>query len=182
MPDRKANLGLFIEWAIWVACALIAYSITSEFDKPIESYRYGATGWPRFILLAIMIGATFQAIFKYLNWEGTDEAESDSAGTPDAARHWTQKLVTVAIFAVPLIYLWLLPRTGFYLTTPFFIVAYLAVLNVRSWKPFVGVTAVVYGLILLIFTRLFYVALPVGNWQPFYDINNAIVVAVRAGL
>ena len=52
-------------------------------------------------------------------------------------------------------------------------------MEVRKVRLLFGVTATVYGLVLLIFVRLFYVALPVGNWPVFYDINNWIVVAVR---
>ncbi len=181
MLRGKENLGNLLEWAVWIALALIAYNITYVFDKPIEGYRYGATGWPRAVLIAIMAGATLQLVFKYFRWEATSEGEETTSDAATSGR-LSQALGMVGIFAVPFIYLWLLPRTGFYLTTPFFIVAYMAVLNVRAWKPFVFVTAVVYGLILLIFTRLFYVALPVGSWQPFYDINNAIIVAVRAGM
>ena len=49
----------------------------------------------------------------------------------------------------------------------------------RKTRLLIGVTATVYGLVLLVFVRLFYVALPVGNWPVFYDVNNWIVVAVR---
>jgi len=181
MLRGKENLGNILEWAVWIALALIAYNITYVFDKPIEGYRYGATGWPRAVLIAIMAGATLQLIFKYFRWEADSEEEQTPSDAETSGR-LSQALGMVGIFAVPFIYLWLLPRTGFYLTTPFFIVAYMAVLNVRSWKPFVFVTATVYGLLLLIFTRLFYVSLPVGSWQPFYDINNAIIVAVRTGM
>ncbi|MGI9393217.1 MAG: tripartite tricarboxylate transporter TctB family protein [Boseongicola sp.] len=177
----KENLGIIVEWAVWMALALIAYNINYVFDKPIEGYRYGATGWPRAVLIAIMVGATFQVLFQYLGWE-EDSEEEEASGKSAREIRLSHVLGMLAVFAVPFIYLWLLPRTGFYLTTPFFIVAYMAVLNVRSWKPFVFVTATVYGLLLLIFTRLFYVALPVGSWQPFYDINNAIIVGVRAGM
>ena len=177
----KENLGIIVEWAVWIALALIAFNITYVFDKPIEGYRYGATGWPRVVLIAIMVGATFQLLFQYLGWE-EDSEEEEASGKSARENRLSHFLGMLAVFAVPFIYLWLLPRTGFYLTTPFFIVAYMAVLNVRSWKPFVFVTATVYGLLLLIFTRLFYVSLPVGSWQPFYDINNAIIVAVRTGM
>ena len=40
----------------------------------------------------------------------------------------------------------------------------------------------VYGFFLLIFTRLFYVAVPVGQIEPFYSINNAIIIFARSGL
>ena len=179
MTQQKRRLGIFVEWGLWMALGLIAYNITHVFDKPIESYRYGATGWPRFILLSIMAGATLQFIFQLV----VNKTSADDDGEAGAfTALWPPNLRMLAVFFMPLLYLWLVPRTGFYLTTPIFIVAYMVVLGVRSWKPLVFVTGLVCSLILLIFTRFFYVALPVGNWQPFYDINNAIIVAVRAGL
>lgn len=182
MPRLKGNPGIWIEWGLWVGLALIAYNITYVFDKPLESYRYGATGWPRFVLIAIMVGATCQLIFRSVGWEQSAVSDEEVSDSPGVSVVWPPNPRMLAIFLLPLLYLWLLPRTGFYLTTPLFIVAYMMVLGVRHWKPIVAVTAIVYGLVLLIFTRLFYVALPVGNWQPFYDINNAIIVTVRAGL
>ena len=182
MLRLKENPGIWIEWALWMALALIAYNITFVFDKPVEGYRYGATGWPRAILIAIMIGATFQLIFRYFHWEESAVPEGDTSDASLASRLWPPNWRLVAIFVLPIAYLWLVARTGFYVTTPIFIIAYLVALGVRSVKVFLTVTLVVYGLILLIFTRLFYVALPVGSWQGFYDMNNAIIVAVRAGL
>lgn len=176
------KLALAMEWFVWVALALIVYNITFEFDKPVEGYRYGATGWPRAVLIAIIFGATLQFIFQWFGWEATEDEESDGAENRATKLNWTARIRTASIFIVPLVFLWLLPRTGFYLTTPLFILAFMVVLDVKGWKPYVAVPAVVYGLILLIFTRLFYVALPVGSWQPFYDWNNAIIVAVRGGV
>lgn len=177
----KASPGVWVEWILWMALALIAYNITFIFDKPIESYRYGATGWPRFILIAIMVGATLQLLFKILQWQNVNDNNQSS---PDGFGQMspTQIVRTLTIFILPLIYIWLLPRTGFYFTTPIFIICYLLVLSVFDWKPLLIVTSVVYGLILLVFTRFFYVSLPVGSWEPFYDINNAIILAVRTGI
>ena len=178
----KASVTLVLEWAVWFALAAVGYWLTFEFDEPLDVYRFGATGWPRFILACIAVGATVQLVLGLARGRreaarpATDgEAEVPAEG--DAAR--TVSPVLIGIFVLPLIYLLLLPRTGFFLTTPFFILAFLWVLQVRRPRLLFGVTATVYGLVLLVFVRLFYVALPVGNWPGFYDVNNAIVVAVR---
>ncbi len=182
MFNGNEKLSIFLEWLTWLVLALVAYNITYEFDKPLEGYRYGATGWVRFVLISIVFGATLQAIFKHFRWEEVEADEEDQADTLETESSWRRRIRSISIFVVPLIYLWLVPRTGFYLTTPFFIAIYMVVLHVKGWKPFIIVPSIVYGLILLIFTRLFYVALPVGSWQAFYDINNAIIVTVRSGL
>lgn len=73
-------------------------------------------------------------------------------------------------------------RIGFFVATPLFIAAYLFVLEVRRIRPLVFVTLAVYGFVLLLFVRFFYVALPVGAWPSFYEINNQIITLVRIGV
>ena len=180
----KPVLTLCLEWAVWVALAAAGYWLTFDFDEPLDVYRFGATGWPRFILLCIVVGATVQLVLGLAKGGGeAQDGTEDDAATADNEGEATDRLpvspLLIGIFGLPLVYLLLLPRTGFFLTTPFFILAFLWILQVRRLRLLLGVTAVVYGLVLLVFVRLFYVALPVGNWPAFYDINNWIVVAVR---
>lgn len=186
----KPRLALCLEWGAWVALAAAGFWLTFDFDEPLDVYQFGASGWPRFILACIAVGATFQLVLGLLKGrrgaaapladnapaEPTEGAAEGAAEGP-AGRAISPTLA--GIFVLPLAYLLLLPRTGFFLTTPFFILAFLWILQVREVRLLFGVTATVYGLVLLIFVRLFYVALPVGNWPVFYDVNNWIVVAVR---
>lgn len=177
--NKLRRLAPLFEWALWVTGAGLAFRLSYAFDRPIGNYQYGATGWPRFVLIAIVVGASFQLLIRLRRNELFADLPAETQ-MPAAERASALRLL--AIFTLPLVYLWLLPRAGFYLSTPFFLLAYLAALDVRGWRAYLGVTLTVYGLILLVFTRLFYVALPVGNWPGFYDINNAIVVMARAGL
>lgn len=178
----KASVTLVLEWVVWFALAAAGYWLTFEFDEPLDVYEFGASGWPRFILVCIVVGATVQlALGLARRWREaggpTVDGEPEEPAEEEAGRAVSPTLI--GIFVLPLAYLLLLPRTGFFLTTPFFIAAFLWVLQVRRLRLLIGVTATVYGLVLLIFVRLFYVALPVGNWPGFYDVNNWIVVAVR---
>ncbi len=181
----KLILGL--EWGFWVVLAAAGYWLTFDFGEPLDIYRFGASGWPQFILVCIVVGATLQLILG-LQKGRRDAAgpaiDSETAGEADGEAEAPARLpvspLLLGIFILPLAYLLLLPRTGFFFTTPFFILAFLWILQVRRPRLLIGVTATVYGLVLLIFVRLFYVALPVGNWPVFYDVNNWIVVAVRS--
>jgi hypothetical protein len=180
----KPKLTLCLEWGVWVALAAAGYWLTFEFDEPLDVYEFGASGWPRFILVCIVVGATFQLILGLQKERrDADEPAIDGEAAGEAEGEAPARLpvspLLIGIFVLPLAYLLLLPRTGFFLTTPFFVLAFLWILQVRKARLLFGVTATVYGLVLLIFIRLFYVALPVGNWPVFYDINNWIVVAVR---
>ncbi len=172
-----------VEWLIWVGLAALVYSQTSRFDQEIAEYALGASGWPRSLCLAVIVGATGQFVYQMTTiWRGKDliKEESDDSGREKLG---TWRLVQrLGIFFVPLIYLYVMPAVGFYVATPIFIVILLLLLEVRSLPAIATVTVIVYGLALLIFTRLFYVALPTGHIEAFYDINNAIISIVRAGM
>jgi hypothetical protein len=86
---------------------------------------------------------------------------------------------SLGLFLIPLVYAWLLPRTGFYLTTPFFLIALLLYAGERRLGVIAATTAIIVFCIYLVFAKLFYVALPVGNWPVFYDINNWLLIAIR---
>ncbi len=167
------------EWLIWVAIAAFAYSQTRNFDKVIPDYPIGATGWPRAICWLIFAGATGQLLSKLLVGPEAEAETETVRQTQDGALKTAQR---VAIFLLPFVYLYVTPKFGFYVATPFFVVALLLLLQVRSIVAIIGVTAVVYGLILLIFTRLFFVALPNGSLDGFYELNNAIVRIARIGM
>lgn len=184
----KPALALCLEWGVWVALAAVGYWLTFDFDEPLDVYQFGASGWPRFVLACIVVGATVQAAFALTRLRrrarrppGERAKAPEAADTgPEAPPAPAFSALMLGIFVLPLIYLILLPRTGFYLTTPPFVLAFLWILQVRRPLVLLGVTATAYGLVLLVFVRLFYVALPVGNWPVFYDVNNWIVVAVRS--
>ncbi len=182
----KPKLILGLEWGFWVVLAAAGYWLTFGFDEPLDIYEFWASGWPRFILVCIVVGATFQLVLglqKGRRDAAAPAIDSETAGEADGEAEAPARLpvspLLLGIFILPLAYLLLLPRTGFFFTTPFFILAFLWILQVRRPRLLIGVTATVYGLVLLVFVRLFYVALPVGNWPVFYDVNNWIVVAVR---
>ena len=172
-----------LEWLFWLALAAIVYSLTGGFDDPIAEYRFGAAGWPRALCAALAFGATGQLIYKLAKKQPSQDKQEDvdPAVTPRSLS-LAGKLQRFGVFAVPFIYLYVTPEIGFYVSTPLFVLAILMLLEVRSLKALAGVTLVVYGLVLLIFTRFFYVALPVGRIESFYDINNWIIALVRTGM
>ena len=56
-----------IEAIFWLALAVIFFSVSFQFNQPIEIYKFGATGWPRVILFltaVVAIGNFYQAYTK----------------------------------------------------------------------------------------------------------------------
>lgn len=166
----------FLEWAVWVGLAAFAWFQIGFFDRELPHYRFGTAGWPRLVCLMIMAGATAQLVLRLSSLDASEGMAADVT-----ARRF-RLLHRLCIFALPLVFLWLTPRVGFYLASPVFTMALLMLQGVRRPGPLIGVTAVVWGLILLIFTRLFFVPLPEGQWDGFFEVNIAIVDFVRWGL
>ncbi len=171
---------LWFEVGVWLAIGLTAYVMTFEFDDPIQGYRLGATAWPRAIIFGILGVAILQlllALRKAGAAKKTGLQEADQA--QPRAGEGKQFLKVVLAFSMPLFYLLLMPRTGFYLTTPAFLMAYLFLLGERRWIRLIQVTAIIYAIMIIVFTTVFFVPLPVGYWPIFYDVNNWLLQVYR---
>ena len=66
----------------------------------------------------------------------------------------------------------LLPRTGYFATTPLFLIAYMLAFREHSVRHMLLTTALLYVGSLAIFSKLLFVPLPTGNWPGFYDFSN----------
>jgi hypothetical protein len=176
----RGKQHLWGELAVWLVLGGGAYVLSFEFAEPVSTYRFGATGWPRAIVALILIVALVQFAMRLARALRDPDAEP-------SPRFWSQffssgaraNIAVGLAFGLPVLYVALLRGTGFYLTTPLFLMAYLYLLGERRWAYLVGVALVVYALMVLVFTTLLYVPLPVGNWPLFYDINNWLLEAYR---
>lgn len=171
--------GRIFEFAFWAVITAVLWWQTSLFaDETIAEYAFGADGWPKVVLLGIMLGATGQLLIGVLE---ARRQQQPSQSKVDAGKDG-KRFQRIMIFVAPLLYLFLMQRLGFFFLTPFFIAGYLWILEVRKWHYLISVALAVYAVVLLIFVRIFYVALPVGSWELFYNINTAIISFVRIGL
>ena len=80
----QLRAGHLVEAGLWLALCLFLYVFSFEFDKSIEIYKFGASGWPRTIILLMAIASIGQLIH---HWKKGDEASSKmiSAATDDGA-------------------------------------------------------------------------------------------------
>ena len=183
---RYARYKPLLEWGGWCLLVLLLWRQADHFSQPMNEFRFGADGWPKAVLLLLLLGASAQAASDLVKgrYKKTQTTTPEAKTTrkdakPSKVMSWYQ---VVAVFCLPLVYIFLMRRLGFFLATPLFILAYLWTLEVRRWHHLVAVTLVVLGIVLLVFVRLFYVSLPVGVWEWAYAINNAIIELVLTGL
>lgn len=158
-----------VELAVWLGLAALAFALTFEFSGEAGTYAWGAASWPRAVILLM-------AVFALLQYARRGPQVDRQA--PQAAPAF-ELVMSAGALILPLAYIFLLPRTGFYIATPLFVLLYLLLLGERRPGPLVAVPVLVFAVITVVFTRLFYVALPTGNWPGFYELNNAFVGLIR---
>ena len=166
------------ELGLWLGLSAAAFALSFEFADEIGAYAWGAASWPRGVIL--MMAAVALAQFAIRRHALGKLAAAEPEAAPGLLpRGPAARLKLAAALGLPLVYVYLLPHTGFYATTPFFLAAYLAVLGERRPAVLVLAPLVIYALINLVFTKLFYVALPTGNWPGFYEFSNWFLVTLR---
>ena len=235
----KLRTGHLVEAGLWLGLCLFLYIYSFEFERDIEIYKFGATAWPRAIVLLMTIAAIGQL---FHHWKRGDEASSEiiDAATDDGseeaahdAHHedlkwyastfglllipfaymripdWIVALLSVeggtvhfirivcaailigifiyymrrnmvgAILTLPLFFAALLEDMGFYSLAPFFIIGVMYLFGEQRPKPMVAIMALIFGLLMLLFVKILFVGLPVGNLHPFYDIGSWVVTVLQ---
>ena len=120
----KLRLGHICEAAIWLALAAFLYVESFEFDRGIEIYKFGATGWPRALILLIAVAGLGQLAYQFFagdkSTSGTVGAASDD-GAEEAARqsghsHFRWYFSTFCLLVLPFLYMRAHDLTGIFLT------------------------------------------------------------------
>ena len=235
----RLRTGHLVEAGIWLSLCLILFIYSFDFNQGIEIYKFGATAWPRAIILLMAIAALGQL---FHHWKRGDETSSKiiSAATDEGSGEATEdahysdfnwylstfglllipfaylrvpgwivtlvsaegmsihviKIICAAILigtfmfymrrnilgamlTLPLFFAALLEDMGFYSLAPFFIIGVMFMMGERKAKPMVLVAALVFGLLMLMFVKILYIGLPVGNIHPFYDIGSWVVTVLQ---
>ena len=167
-----------IETVVWSLIAIIFYGYTFEFSQPIEIYKFGATGWPRVIILLLLLvtAGNLYHHFKYgsaiqkgrVGIAETDESPTDYSNPATLAK-------IIAILFTPFLFAYLLKPVGMYSAAPFFIAAVIWLFGERRWKWIISITILIYAILLGLFVVTLNAPLPQGNVSPFYDFSGFIL-------
>ena len=163
----------FIESTVWVSLVILLFAFSFEFDKEIEIYKFGAAGWPRAVLgmlLLVIIGNIFHQMRHGDNIQtGRVGVSEDEMSDVDRT---FGSMVTLTLFLLaPLLYAWSLKPIGFYSATPFFIASIICLLGEFRIRRVLSITALIYGLLILLFLLILNAPLPQGTVSPFYDFS-----------
>jgi Tripartite tricarboxylate transporter TctB family len=178
----KRRRSIIIEMVIWLAVSIIAFSLTFNFNGPLENYRYGAASWPRIIIMALALFAVIEAILSLLEFRrngGTKAVVITKAETSDSKEGISGRKVylkRLATFGIPILFLLMMPRMGYYVCAPFFIAGLMCLLGERRPLHLIVASFLIYAVTLFVFTKLLFVPLPEGTWPGFNEISNWILV------
>ena len=166
-----------IEAALWFAIVAIFYIFSFAFNQTIEIYKFGATAWPRGILLMLLLASLGNLYFQYRNGSS---AQHGQIGVTDltetsAPRDWHGRLRLVAVLFTPFLFALLLKPVGIYVAAPFFIAAIIWLFGEHRWRAILGTTALIYVIFIGLFLVMLNAPLPQGNVSPFYDVSAWIL-------
>ena len=176
---NRPGVALVFETMAWLALAVGMWVYSFQFEADLEAYRFGPVSWPRVVLASIIVLAIVQLVMSRLVARRNAQAiepTTQPVNEKGIAAWWR----IAATFSVPLIYLALLPYTGYFVTTPLFLIAYMLVFRERSAKYIALTTVGLYVASLLVFSKALFVPLPTGNAAGFYDFSNWLLEWISA--
>lgn len=105
----RLTKGQLVEAAFWLILAAFFFAYSFEFNNDIEIYKYGATLWPRTILLLIALAAVGQLLDQRKNGD-TTSANKMAAAHEDSAQETEYNSLgwyinTFVLLALPFIYM-----------------------------------------------------------------------------
>jgi hypothetical protein len=169
----KLSKPTILEALFWIAIAGIFFCYTFTFNQPIEIYKFGATGWPRVILLLILLVAFGNLYYNFINGSKVQQDRVGMSDDPDDVSYdsFDTYLKTGFILIIPFLYALSLKPVGFYCATPIFIALIMYAWGERRFKFILGNTVLIYALLLVLFMLALNAPLPQGNISPFYDVS-----------
>ena len=174
----KLKRSHMIETGVWLTICIIFFAFSFEFNQPIEIYKFGATGWPRVVLLLLLLATIGNfTICGHMArpFKGrVGIADEDESGTDYGDYGAVVKVI--GVLGTAFVFTVLLKPVGFYFATPFFIALIGVLFGERRVKWVLGITAMIYTILLGLFLAVVLNApLPQGNMSPFYDYSALIL-------
>ena len=178
--QRRSLLGdtVFWEAIAWIVLAALAIWFAQPFDKPLTHFAPGAAFWPKIIIAGMFISAFILLIGRIVNRNG-EQAQKDVAyleEVPDDLPGMNWRLI--AMFVVPLIWVYGMHKMGFLLVTPFFLFAYTWLMGVRKLSTLLLFSLGFYAILVLVFFKLIFTPLPMGAGY-FHTINGELLALIQ---
>lgn len=163
----------------WIAFAGLVYFLTLDFDAPLPIYQLGAAFWPQVVVVIMVIAALTLLVSRFVRGVEGDAKDEQITHLDDLpAGTGGVPLNTLAMFALPLIWVYGLHQMGFLLSTPPFLIGFTWLMGVRRLRTLFGFSLGFYAMLVLVFYKLIFTPLPMGaGW--FHTISGEIIALIQ---
>ena len=171
----KAHL---VEGAAWSLIVVVFFGYSFEFNQSIEIYKFGATGWPRVILLLLLVVTAGNFYYQFRHGSAIQKGRVGIAENDESETDYSDPatlLKVAGVLLTPFIFAYLLKPVGMYSGAPVFIALVIYLFGERRWKWILGITLLIYAILLGLFVVVLNAPLPQGNVSPFYDFSGFIL-------
>ena len=171
----KAHL---VEGAAWSLIVVVFFGYSFEFNQSIEIYKFGATGWPRVILLLLLLVTAGNFYYQFRHGSEIQKGRVGIAETDESETDYSDPatlLKVAGVLLTPFVFAYLLKPVGMYSGSPVFIALVIYLFGERRWKWILGITLLIYAILLGLFVVVLNAPLPQGNVSPFYDFSGFIL-------
>ena len=161
--QRRSPYLYLIEGGVWLIFVFLAYLYTFQFSRPLPVYEWGPAHWPRVVLVGMFV-ASLRLLYSDWRHHRTFIKPKDgmSGESGDDVSSLATRIQVVLIFALPVLYTFLMHKMGFLLVTPFFLGGYMWLMGVRKIRRLLILTICIYSGLVLIFVKLIFTYLPPG--------------------
>ena len=181
MQDRRRSLlgdTVFWEAVAWLILAGLAFWFSRPFDMPQPHFAPGAAFWPKIIIAGMFIAALILLLGRLSarNRMREEETLAHLDEVPDDLPDMNWRLV--AMFILPLVWVYGMHQMGFLLVTPFFLIAFTWLMGVTRISTLLIFSIGFYAMLVLVFYKLIFTPLPMGAGQ-FHTINGELLALIQ---
>jgi cell division protein FtsW (lipid II flippase) len=171
----KEKVSAAVELLLWLIFVAVGLWHLGRMPEVHMFAGFDPTWWPQGVLILVLIVAVAQFLARMRNASLAQAQPSagEPIDQPSPSRVWENvNARTIATFLVPVLYIILMPRMGFVISTPLFFAIYLYVLGERRPRLIAGLAVAVPAVFITLFLRIFYIDLPIGSWPGFYEFGD----------
>ncbi len=169
----KLNFKHYLETFAWLTIVIVFFVFSFDFNQEIEIYIFGASGWPRAIILLLLLVALGNFYHSYLNGSEVQKGRVGFSDNDEEIKYLSffDYFKSGLILLLPFSFAFSLKPMGFYSATPIFIALLIILLGERRVMPIIFTTLLIYFLLIGLFMIVLNAPLPQGNVSPFYDFS-----------
>ena len=164
--DKRCNLAVSV-FIVLLGVFVLITARTIRMGLVIDPIT--PRGLPNIMGAILIVGGVILAAQQLLNWSKLpghlvpEEGQEDETGYPISAAR------AMGIMLLSAVWEGLLPRLGYLIITPLYLIACSWVMSVRSWKKVIGFSVIYTVSSWVIFGPLLGVRIPLGPFGPLFE-------------